>query len=95
MPITASSTLEEIEGQYLDNVDWLESGSLAKAAAFAAAVRALMIKKPTAQQLATLSIRFDVRLLKEQLDEASEYVKSHPDSPQGALTTYLGLESYR
>lgn len=93
MPITSSSTLEDIEGEYLDNVDY--GDDLAKAKRFRAAIRALLVRKPSRSQLATMSIQFDMRLLKEQLDEVSAFVEYHPDNIGPSMTTSADLREYR
>lgn len=93
MSITSLSTLEQIEAEYIDTSDY--GNDLVLARRFQKAVRALLIKKPNRSQLATMSIQFDIRLLKEELDRVTDLIDFHPDNVGPSMRTSADLRDYR
>jgi hypothetical protein len=76
MSINASSTQQEIVGQYLDNLSYDMDGSVAKAKLFIAACRALLVMHPTTWSHAQSSIQFNPNLWEKQLQDAQRWLSS-------------------
>jgi len=79
MALTSSSTLAEIVAAYVDNADWFEEQSLAKAKLFANALRVLLVKRPAQSDMLRFSIRWDLGFWDRQLTEVTRWIQSHPD----------------
>ena len=89
--------MAEIEAAYVDNADYAESDSTTKAKAFIQACRILLIKRPRRASHGPESIAIDHSVIRAQLDEAAQWLRSHADSePTGdAGPGYVSLEHCR
>ena len=93
----SSADLQAVHQAYLDNADYDQVGSATKAAAFIVAVRRLIGLLPQRQQHGGIggeSLQFDLRILKEQLKDATDFVAAAPILGGGGFT-YLDLSCKR
>lgn len=78
--LNSQSTIEEIIAAYRDNASYEEDGSVAKARAFATAVRFLLgmpKRERKGGQGAGAEAEYDTEVLERQLNDALEYVSTN------------------
>ena len=73
--ITSASTLADCEASYLDNAGYAENNSVAQAAAFVTACRALLLKMPAKSAHGKGgSVEFNLEMIQRQLTEARAWL---------------------
>jgi len=88
MPITGSSTVEEIEKEYLDNSSYGETNDFAKCRLFITACRALIIRLPSTATKGMNSLSYRLESLQRELERAQEWLetRSREDAPNYPTT---------
>lgn len=88
--------VSDAETAYLDNCDYRETGSVAKAKLFVTACRKLVILLPTVTQKGPNSVSLNVSLVQKQLDEAQEFLLlASPTQIPGTGTTKADFANFR
>lgn len=96
MAITSSSTLTQIEAQYLDNASYAEDDSVAAGKLFIEACRAILLKKAKTSSGESFSMAFDLAAIRAELESARDWLNSHPDHTGGTgVTTFVDSRSFR
>ena len=85
MAIDAESTQAAIVGQYLDNLGYDHSGSVASCQAFIQACRALLIMHPGTWSQSSVNMVYDTRLWQQQLTEAQAWLNANSPSSSGSV----------
>ncbi|MCC7085882.1 MAG: hypothetical protein IT427_12845 [Pirellulales bacterium] len=91
MAVTGESTLAAIEAEMDANADFAESGSGAKAKAFAAAARIWLRKVPKASARSGSSLAMNVEHVQAELDRAYQYVQLSSGTSGGVK--FLGADT--
>lgn len=71
------ATLSEVVDDLVDNADFEESGSVAKARAFVTAATKYLILKPTSQSNQSSSLSWDNNQIKDLLARARDFVAAN------------------
>lgn len=71
------ATLSEVVDDLVDNADFEESGSVAKARAFVTAATKYLILKPTSQSNQSSSLSWDNNQIKDLLARARDFVSAN------------------
>lgn len=86
------ATLAEVTEDMVDNADFEESGSVAKARAFATAATKYLILKPTSQSNQSSSLSWDNNQIQALIARARDYIAANSTSK----VRFLGVgDSFR
>lgn len=81
MPITTSSTLDEIRTAYLDNADYVTAGNVAMAQEFARACRLLLLKTPEKTGDRDGEMELNLAQVRKELEQASAWIAENGPAP--------------
>lgn len=95
--LSSASTDAQVEAAYDDNASWFEDQSVTKAKAFVTAGRMLLRRLYSSQAKGGNSLTFRIDLIKQEVDEAMEFVRKHdstfltgPRVTRGSLFNFRG-----
>lgn len=91
--LTSTSTLDEIEAEMFSNDDFAETGSVAKAKAFASAARLWLRKVPSATSSNGRSMALNVSAVERDLQRAYQYINVAGDANANGGVKILGVSS--
>ncbi|MEM6260149.1 MAG: hypothetical protein AAGI37_17880 [Planctomycetota bacterium] len=95
MAINGASTLADIKGQYLDNVDYEETASLSKARLFVSACRALLLKLPANTAGARGgAVAMSPGLIRDEMNQARAWISAN-NTNRNSGVKHLSLEGFR
>lgn len=77
------STLADARQAYLDNADYADVGSSAKARAFIVACRSLLILQPSRSMATSHQVEFMPQLISAQLQEAKDWLAINDPAAAG------------
>lgn len=90
--LSSSSTLAEIEAEYLDNVSYEEDNSTSKAQAFITACKMLLMKRPS-QMAVSGGVTFGSQAdIQAELENAKRWLQQNT---QGGSVSYLDFSNVR
>ena len=92
--ITSSSTIEDINAAFLDNVSYQEDGSVAKCRAFITAALALLIHRPKFIGNGPQQIAFDPVQLRKEIETARQW-QANSIAAGNRNTRHFSLEGFR
>jgi len=94
MAIDYLSTQQEIVGEYLDNLGYDHSGSVASCKLFIQACRALLVMHPGTWSQSGASIAFNPELWSRQQQEAQVWLNANSPTTSGSVK-HLAFGDFR
>ena len=92
MAITSTSTVEDARTEFLTNIDWEETGDVAKAKLFVTACKALLLLMPKETRKSRQGWAFDVSEIRRMMQSASAFVSA---SANGRVQTGFQGTTFR
>lgn len=93
--LTSSSSFEDVLAAYVDNCDYEDDGSVAKAKLFRKTCRILLMIYPKRlKQANQQEVETDPRVLQEQLERATDYIAAFSDD-SGGQVVHADFQDFR
>lgn len=93
--VSSSSTRAQIEASFDDNASYAEDNSVTKARAFVTAGRILLRRYAEQSTLGATSLRRNLSMIKEQVDEAVQWLQQHDTAREGGRYTVATFDGRR
>jgi hypothetical protein len=87
MPLTATSTLNELRTAYVDNAGYAQSGSVAAAQEFAAACRWLLLRVPEESGNRDGDVKMNTKVIEDDLKRVEAWLAANAPAPEPAAGT--------
>lgn len=97
MPLTSTSTDDEVLAAYVDNASYYESASLTKAKAFVTACRVLLVRLPRMTSGQGTTVQLNPDLIQAEMRQAENWANSRVDTSASAAprVTRTSFENFR